>query len=88
MWRQHLAAMKGAPQLSFGKSAAVQAQQHVPTSLMGWRDHFQDMSADQLADRGAHPLADHVGNAVAGALTANPDHQAAISSAISGAMSQ
>jgi len=61
----------------------------VPTTQLGWRDHFQDMSADKMADsRGVHPLAAHVGNSIAGALTANPDHQAAISSAISGAMSQ
>ena len=88
MWRQHLQAMKGAPQLSFGKSANVQAPQHVPTTQLGWRDHFQDMSADKMADsRGVHPLAAHVGNSVASVLTDNPEHQQQIAGAVAGMMS-
>jgi hypothetical protein len=90
MWRQHVQAMKaaGSPSLDFGKSAAVAKPSYVPTTALGWRDHFQDLTQAQL-DKGSdvHPLAAHVGNAVGSVLADNPDHQAQIAGAVAGSMS-
>jgi hypothetical protein len=84
MWRDHFKAMKAAaPKLNMGTAVTTGGVAYTPTTSLGWADHFNDMRKAQLTDEGQ---AKGVGGAIAQHLTDDPEHQAAISGAINGAL--
>lgn len=79
-WKAHYSAAKSAPQLNNGQPVNVIAPEHVPTSQLGWKDHFADMNA------AAMDVKKHIGTQLASVFTDDPAHQVSIGDALVNAL--
>src|ERR1700733_4828945 len=82
-WKAHYAAAKsGGPQLNNGQPVTMITPSYVPSTALGWQDHFKDLNA------AAMDIKAHIGNQIAAHLTDNPSDQAAAGGAIANALSK
>jgi hypothetical protein len=82
-WKAHYSAAKSSgPSLNMGQPVTMIAPENVPTTQLGWKDHFQDMNAATM------DIKKHIGTPLAGVMTDNPAEQVAVGGAIANALSK
>lgn len=82
-WKAHYSAAKSAgPQLNNGQPVTMITPSYVPSTALGWQDHFKDLNA------AAMDIKAHIGKQLAGALTDSASDQVAVGGAIANALSK